>query len=234
MEGPVYLAMQNDTLDSCGKSGMIKAVIFDMDGVLIDTEKHYNAAWCEAARMAGFDFTREHALMLRSCDAVLASKMMKDIFGETFDYFAIREVRRGLVAKRLEKYGLEKKPGIDEILAFLREKGIKAAVATATPLPLTLQNLEKIGVKDAFGKIVSAKQVKHGKPAPDVYLYACAQIGEDPADCIAVEDSPNGIKSAYAAGCKTVMVPDLTQPDDEIRPLLYGVAKTLSDIKNLI
>lgn len=214
---------------------MIKAVIFDMDGVLIDTEKHYNAAWCEAAHMAGFGaFTRQHALMLRSLDAKLASEMMKDIFGEGFDYFAIREVRRGLVAERLEKYGLEKKSGIDEILAFLHEQGIKSAVATATPLELTLQHLEKIGVKDRFDRIVSAKQVAHGKPAPDVYLYACEQIGERPSECIAVEDSPNGIRSAYAAGCKPVMVPDLTPPDEELRPLLYAVADSLADIKKLL
>ncbi len=213
---------------------MIKAVVFDMDGVLIDTEKHYNAAWCEAARMAGFDFKREHALMLRSCDVQLAEKMMKDIFGAGFDYFAIREVRRRLVAERLEKYGLEKKPGIDEILAFLHKKNIKAAVATATPIELTLQHLEKIGVRNQFDKIVSAKQVKHGKPAPDVYLYACEQIGEEPSNCIAVEDSPNGIKAAYAAGCKPVMVPDLTSPDEEIQPLLYAVVDSLVEIRRLI
>ena len=214
---------------------MVKAVIFDMDGVLIDTEKHYNAAWCEAARMAGFEnFQREHALMLRSCDARLASEMMKDIFGESFDYYAIREIRRSLVVERLDKYGLEKKPGIDEILAFLHERKIKAAVATATPIELTLQHLEKIGVRDQFDKIVSAKQVPNGKPAPDVYLFACEQIGESPSDCIAVEDSPNGIKSAYAAGCKPVMVPDLTQPDEEIRPILYAVVDTLADIKELL
>lgn len=214
---------------------MIKAVIFDMDGVLIDTEKHYNAAWCEAAHMAGFaDFRREHALMLRSCDARLASEMMKDIFGAGFDYYAIREVRRRLVAGRLEKYGLEKKPGIDEILAFLHERKIKSAVATATPIELTLRHLERIGVKDLFDRIVSAKQVANGKPAPDVYLYACEQIGESPSDCIAVEDSPNGIKAAYAAGCRPVMVPDLTQPDEEIRPLLYAVADSLVDIRGLL
>ena len=216
------------------RSNMIKAVVFDMDGVLIDTAKHYNAAWCEAARMAGFDFKREHALMLRSCDVQLAEKMMKDIFGAGFDYFAIREVRRRLVAERLEKYGLEKKPGIDEILAFLHKKNIKAAVATATPIELTLQHLEKIGVRNQFDKIVSAKQVKHGKPAPDVYLYACEQIGEEPSNCIAVEDSPNGIKAAYAAGCKPVMVPDLTQPDEEIQPLLYAVVDSLVEIRRLI
>ncbi len=214
---------------------MIKAVIFDMDGVLIDTEKHYNAAWCEAAHMAGYaDFGREHALMLRSCDARLAAEMMKDIFGAGFDYYAVREVRRRLVAERLEQYGLEKKPGIDEILAFLHERGIKAAVATATPIELTLQHLGAIGVMDQFDRIVSAKQVANGKPAPDVYLYACEQIGEKPMDCIAVEDSPNGIRSAYAAGCRPVMVPDLTQPDAEIRPLLYAVAESLADIRKLI
>ncbi len=214
---------------------MVRAVIFDMDGVLIDTEKHYNIAWCEAAKQAGYtDFTREHALMLRSCDARAASKMMKGIFGEQFDYFAIREIRRTIVAKRLAKYGLEKKPGLDEILAFLHKKGIKTAVATATPLELTLQHLEKIGVKDQFDKIVSAKQVENGKPAPDVYLYACEQIGEQPRDCIAVEDSPNGIRSAYAAGCMPVMVPDLTEPDEELKPLLYAVVKTLADIQGII
>ncbi|MBQ2115636.1 MAG: HAD family phosphatase [Lachnospiraceae bacterium] len=213
---------------------MIKAVVFDMDGVLIDTEKHYYEAWQEAARSFGYDFRSEHALMLRSCDANVAAKMMKGIFGEDFDYFAVREVRRGLVAERLKKYGLEKKPGLDEILDYLKQNGIKTAVATATPIELTLQHLTKIGVKDKFDKIVSAKQVANGKPAPDVYLYACEQIGENPSDCIAVEDSPNGIKSAYAAGCKPVMVPDLTQPDDEIKPLLYGVADTLADINRFI
>jgi HAD superfamily hydrolase (TIGR01509 family) len=213
---------------------MIKAVIFDMDGVLIDTEKHYIEAWCQAAQSFGFDFRREHALMLRSLDVNMACELMKGIFGQEFDYFAIREVRRKLVAQRLEKYGLEKKPGIDELLGYLSSRNIKTAVATATPIELTLEHLEKIGIRDRFDKIVSAKQVEHGKPAPDVYLYACEQIGENPKDCIAIEDSPNGIKSAYAAGCKPIMVPDLTKPDDELKPFLYGVADSLSDVVGML
>ena len=209
---------------------MICAVIFDMDGVLIDTEKHYNAAWCQAATEAGFPFTREHALLLRSCEAKEGEKLMQGIFGPSFDYYAIRERRRELVRERLAQYGLEKKPGVEETLRFLRAKGIKTAVATATALDITKSHLTTIGVYDLFDSIVSAKNVAHGKPEPDVYLYACEQIGERPQDCMAVEDSPNGIMAAYRAGLRTVMVPDLTQPDEELTKYLYACVNSLSDL----
>ena len=213
---------------------MICAVIFDMDGVLIDTEKHYNAAWCQAATEAGFPFTREHALLLRSCEAKEGEKLMQGIFGPSFDYYAIRERRRELVRERLAQYGLEKKPGVEETLRFLRAKGIKTAVATATALDITKSHLTTIGVCDLFDSIVSAKNVAHGKPEPDVYLYACEQIGERPQDCMAVEDSPNGIMAAYRAGLRTVMVPDLTQPDEELTKYLYACVNSLSDLCELI
>lgn len=213
---------------------MICAVIFDMDGVLIDTEKHYNAAWCQAATEAGFPFTREHALLLRSCEAKEGEKLMQGIFGPSFDYYAIRERRRELVRERLAQYGLEKKPGVEETLRFLRAKGIKTAVATATTLDITKSHLTTIGVCDLFDSIVSAKNVAHGKPEPDVYLYACEQIGERPQDCMAVEDSPNGIMAAYRAGLRTVMVPDLTQPDEELTKYLYACVNSLSDLCELV
>ena len=213
---------------------MICAVIFDMDGVLIDTEKHYNAAWCQAATEAGFPFTREHALLLRSCEAKEGEKLMQGIFGPSFDYYAIRERRRELVRERLAQYGLEKKPGVEETLRFLRAKGIKTAVATATALDITKSHLTTIGVCDLFDSIVSAKNVAHGKPEPDVYLYACEQIGESPQDCMAVEDSPNGIMAAYRAVLRTVMVPDLTQPDEELTKYLYACVNSLSDLCELV
>ena len=213
---------------------MICAVIFDMDGVLIDTEKHYNAAWCQAATEAGFPFTREHALLLRSCEAKEGEKLMQGIFGPSFDYYAIRERRRELVRERLAQYGLEKKPGVEETLRFLRAKGIKTAVATATALDITKSHLTTIGVCDLFDSIVSAKHVAHGKPEPDVYLYACEQIGERPQDCMAVEDSPNGIMAAYRAGLRPVMVPDLTQPDEELTKYLYACVNSLSDLCELV
>lgn len=213
---------------------MIKAVIFDMDGVLIDTEKHYFSCWIQASKEAGFPFTKEHALSLRSCDAKVAEKRMKEIFGEEFDYYAIRERRRQLVKETLEQCGLEMKPEVEETLKFLREKGIKTAVATATPLDRTKEHLTQLGIMELFDSIVSAKEVEHGKPAPDVYLYACEQIGEKPEECIAVEDSPNGILSAYRAGLKPVMVPDLTQPDEELKLLLFGCVNSLSGVCQII
>lgn len=213
---------------------MIKAVIFDMDGVLIDTEKHYNVAWQQAAQEAGFPFTREHGLMLRSLDANMAASLMKEVFGPSFDYFEIRERRREIVREILSEQGLEMKPGVKEILQVLRQKGIKTAVATATPLPLTKEHLTNLGIIDLFDEIVSAKQVEHGKPSPDVYLYACEQIGMKPEECIAVEDSPNGIQAAFLAGCKPVMVPDLTQPDEELSKKLFSCVDSLEKLADLI
>ena len=213
---------------------IIKAVIFDMDGVLIDTEKHYFASWLQASKEAGFPFSEEQALMLRSCDAKVADKMMKEIFGEEFDYYAIRERRRKLVKERLKQYGLEKKPGVEETLLALRKKGIKTAVATATPLELTKEHLTKLGLVELFDSIVSAKEVENGKPAPDVYLYACKQIEEEPCNCIAVEDSPNGIMSAYRAGLKPIMVPELTKPDEELKKLLFGSVNSLPEVCTII
>lgn len=159
---------------------------------------------------------------------------MKEIFGEEFDYYAIRERRRQLVKETLEQCGLEMKPEVKETLKHLREKGIKTAVATATPLDRTREHLTQLGLLELFDSVVSAKEVENGKPAPDVYLYACKQIGEKPGNCIAVEDSPNGIISAYQAGVKPVMVPDLTQPDEELKKLLFGCVKSLSGICSII
>ena len=213
---------------------MIKAVIFDMDGVLIDTEKWLNVYWQQAAREAGFAVTREHGLAIRSLASKFAGPYLQNIFGPDFYYEAIRARRKQLMKEHIEKNGIEKKPGVDEILDYLRTKKIKTAVATATDPERTRQYLTQIGIYDKFDQIVSATTVKNGKPEPDVYLYACEQIHEKPGDCIAVEDSPNGILSAYRAGLSVVMVPDLTEPDEETAKLLYAKFDTLAGLKTII
>ena len=213
---------------------MIKAVIFDMDGILIDTEKWLNVYWQQAATEAGFEVTREDGLAIRSLAGKYAGPYLRGIFGESFDYEAIRERRKELMREHIAKYGIEKKPGVDDILSYLAEKNMKRAVATATDPERTKQYLTQIGIYDKFDKIVSATTVENGKPQPDVYLYACEQIGEKPEYCIAVEDSPNGVLSAYRAGLSVVMVPDLTEPDEETAKMLYARIDTVSGLKGIV
>ena len=213
---------------------MIKAVIFDMDGVLIDTEKWLNVYWQQAAREAGFEVTRAHGRAIRSLAAKYAGPYLQGIFGPEFNYEAIRARRKELMKQHIAEHGIEKKPGVDEILDYLREKHIKTAVATATDLERTKQYLTQIGIYDKFDRIVSAVTVENGKPEPDVYLYACEQIGENPKDCIAVEDSPNGILAAYRAGLSVVMVPDLTEPDEETKKRLYARVDDLTGLKKIV
>lgn len=213
---------------------MVKAVIFDMDGVLIDTEKYLVKYWCQAAKEFGFDMKPEHGMLIRSLAGVYAEPLLKETLGEKFDYQTIRARRKELMAEQIEKNGIEKKPGADELLDYLRGKGILTAVATATDEERAHAYLSQIGLEDKFEKIICATMVEHGKPEPDVYLYAASQIGVKPEECIAVEDSPNGIRSAVSAGMKTIMVPDLSQPDEEIAKMLYAKADTLSDIINII
>lgn len=213
---------------------MVKAVIFDMDGVLIDTEKWLVKYWCEAAGEAGFPMKREHALSIRSLSGEYADTYLRGIFGEKFSYQDIRARRKELMNAHLEECGIEKKPGVEEVLNYLRGKGIKTAVATATDPKRAKKYLTEIGIYDKFDKIICATMVEHGKPKPDIYLYACEQIGEKPEECIAVEDSPNGVKAAVSAGIRTVMVPDLTEPDDKTASMIYAKASSLYDLIHFI
>ena len=212
----------------------LRAVIFDMDGLLIDTEKHLVRCWCQAAQEMGFDMQRRHALHIRSLAGKYAAPYLKSELGEDFDYFRVRERRKELVAQALAEYGLGRKKGALELLKWLKEKGIRTAVATATDEERATRYLTEIGVLSYLDRVVCATMVENGKPMPDVYLYACRQLGERPQDCMALEDSPNGVLSAWRAGCGVVMVPDLTQPDEEIRPILTGLAPDLSAVIPLI
>ena len=214
---------------------MINAVIFDMDGVITDTEKFYNQSWTEAMHECGHpEFTNTDALLFRSCNHVDGKILLEKLFGCGDDYDRIHQCSNRIVEEIMAKEGIPLKPGIEEILKYLKEHHIKSVVATATKYKRASARLKQVGLYDSFDTIISASMVPKGKPHPDVYLYACEGIGEQPADCIAVEDSPNGIKSAYAAGCKTVMVPDLSQPDEELQKLLYAKADSLVDLISII
>lgn len=195
---------------------MIKGVIFDMDGLMIDTEKLLTRFWCEAANLYGFNMTMEHVLGIRSLAAKFAEPKLKGIFGESFDYMAVRAKRIELMNDYIEKNGIEKKKGLDDLLEYLKQNGYSIAVATATDLKRTTAYLTRINIFHYFDKIVCASMVKSGKPEPDIYLKASEELGLSPSECIALEDSPNGIISAHRAGCRPIMIPDLSEPDEEL------------------
>ncbi|MBR1798129.1 MAG: HAD family phosphatase [Clostridiales bacterium] len=212
---------------------MIKAFIFDLDGTLTDTEKFYQKAWPEALQHFGYKCEPWMPLELRSLGRPFAPIKFREWFGEDFDYDKVRAYRKQLIEEYL-KPGIPLKPGAVEVLTFLREKGFTVAMATANDLERTTRYLERIGLLDCFDKIICADMVKQGKPAPDIYKYACDSLGLPPDQTVAVEDSPNGIRSAAGAGCRTVMIPDLTEPDEELSKLLWARVDKLEDLKTLI
>ncbi len=208
-------------------------VIFDLDGTLIDTEKYYRIAWPMAAKKFGYEMTDEMALSLRSLGRPHAPKRFKEWFGSECDYGAIREYRKELMEKLIAEHGMNLKEGAVEILTFLKSTGITAAMATANEYARTERYLKKIGLFEYFDKIICADMVKEGKPSPDIYEYAIKALGARPKDCFAVEDSPNGVMSAYHAGCKVIYVPDQTPMEDSLNEYVYAVVEKLTDISYL-
>lgn len=213
---------------------MLKGVIFDMDGLMIDTESLLQKFWCQAANEYGYPMTKEHVLGIRSLAAKYAIPRLKEIFGEDFDYYAVRKRRIELMNDYIINNGITKKSGLDDLLEYLKSTELKTAVATATDFQRTKMYLESINVFHYFDKIICGDMIQNGKPAPDIYLQASSELGFKPEECIALEDSPNGILSAYSAGCMPIMVPDLSQPDDKTSDMLYAKCNSLSDVINVI
>ena len=216
------------------KSESVKGVLFDMDGVVLDTEKLYTRFWQEAAQYYGYPMTKEQALGMRSLNRGVGEAKLKSYFGDSVDYEQVRTKRVELMNAFIEENGVELKPGVAELLDYLDACGIKKAIATSSPLERTKQYLTQVGLVHRFDELVSGYMVDKGKPEPDIYLYAASKLALSPNECMVLEDSPTGILAAYRAGCIPVMVPDQDLPDEETQKLLYAVANSLTSVIPLL
>ena len=212
----------------------IKAILFDMDGLVLDTEKLYTRFWQEAARSLGFPMTKEQALGMRSLNRGAGEAKLKSYFGEPVNYEEVRQKRIELMEAYIEENGVTLKPGVHEILAYARECGLKTAITTSSPIERTVRYLTQVGLDGAFDKLVSGYMVEKGKPEPDIYLYAAGLLSVEPEECMVLEDSPAGILAAYRAGCVPVMIPDQDEPDEETKKLLFACVARLDLVPGLL
>lgn len=212
----------------------IRGVLFDMDGVILDTEKLYARFWMEACHHFGFPMTREQALTMRSANRKVGEARLQGYFGPEADYTQIRLKRIELMDAYIEINGVEAKPGIFQLMDALNQMGISSAITSSSPKERICAHLGSLNLLHRFDRICSVYEVPRGKPAPDIYLHGAAQLGLKPSECIALEDSPTGIESAYQAGCVPIMIPDQDQPDEHTLSMLFAKADCLTDIIPLL
>lgn len=217
-----------------GEKCPIRGVLFDVDGLILDTECLYSRFWMEACHFYGFPMTREQSLQMRSLNKTIGQAKLRELFGSTADYAAIREKRIELMDAFVARDGVAPKDGIYQLLDALDQRGIRRAITTSSPLARIESYLTPLNLFHRFQKIVTAYDVPKGKPEPDIYLKGAEMLGLQPEECLALEDSPAGILSAYRAGCLPVMIPDQDQPDDATLSLLYAKADSLRDVIGLL
>ncbi len=212
------------------KENTIKAVIFDMDGVLLDTEKVCKVTWDIAASEFGIKKIGEAFYKCVGTNRHDTEVILKDYVEGKVSPERFRERTSELFYVVEREVGLEKKPFVFECLSSLREKGFRIALASSTRAESVRRQLKNAGVIDFFETLTTGDLVEHSKPAPDIYLKAVSSLGLSPCECVAVEDSPNGVRAAAAAGIKCVMVPDLIVPDDEMKRIAWKILPSLKDL----
>jgi len=211
----------------------VQGVVFDMDGLLVDTETLFRDAMMEVTARHGRDLPLSVFLRMVGLPREDSRAVAMTHFGEGFDYEPwIAEVTEAAHA-RLE-VGVAVKTGVTELLDDLEAAGIPCAVATSSGHTSVELQLGPNGLLRRFQAVVAAGDYVRGKPAPDPFLEAARRLGVDPVDCLALEDSHNGVRAAHAAGMMTVMVPDLLEATDEMRDLCITIARTLHDVRDMI
>ena len=217
-----------------GASRPIRGILFDMDGLVLDSESLYTRFWREAANALGYPMTVEQSLGMRSLGKKLGQPYLESLFDPGIDYSQVREKRIELMDAYVNQYGIPTKPGIFELLDYMEENRIPGAITSSSPMEFIERHLSDANLLHRFQKLCSGHSIPNGKPAPDIYLLGAVELGLKPEECLALEDSPTGILSAYRAGCLPVMIPDLDQPGEDTKKLLYAKADSLTDVISLL
>lgn len=213
---------------------MVSGIIFDMDGVLIDSERQSNEGWLWAAGQLGVDMPIWLIDSFKGASAELCCKFFDDYYKGVIDYWEAKELRTQYVYKIRETEGIPVKKGVKDIFEYIRNNGLKCAVATSTRRESAEKTLHEIEVWDYLDAVVYGDEVEHGKPEPDIFLRAAKAIGISPSEAVVVEDSINGIKAGYAAGMRVVHIPDTIAIDDDIRKLTYMVCADLNGLIDVV
>jgi HAD superfamily hydrolase (TIGR01509 family) len=212
-----------------------KAVIFDMDGLLLDTERLVKDLWLKAARHRGWEIEAETVLRTTGIDERSTRNIMMEEYGPDFPYREIREELHRMIIETTEQEGIRWRPGLPVILDKLEGLRIPYGLATSTARKTALWKLEKAALPaNRFTTIVCGDEVERGKPAPDIFLRAAELLGAAPGDCLGFEDSPAGLRALAAAGIPSVFIKDMLEPPAEVLAAVWRRCKDLAEAASLI
>ncbi len=212
----------------------IAAVVFDMDGVIFDSEKLVVECWVETADKYGIVGVAETCKECLGLNRLAAKEKFLERYGQEFPYDSYKQEMSDLYHKRAREGALQMKPGVVELLRFLKDKDIKIALASSTREAVVKWELTDAGVIDYFDVIVCGDMVSRSKPDPEIFLKACELLQVEPETAFGIEDSYNGIRAAHAGGLRPIMVPDMAEPTDEMRELSEMILPSLLDVKEYI
>lgn len=212
----------------------IKTVVFDMDGVLFDTERLCMESWVQVAEELDIHDMEEVFAKCIGLNANDTKTLILNHYGQDFAYEEYRVKTSEWFWKEIKENGLPMKKGVKEILSYLQESGYRIGLASSTKYESVIKHLEHAGIRDYFEQVVTGDMVEHSKPQPDIYLLACKKLGVETQQAYAIEDSPNGIRAAYSAGMKPIMVPDMIAPDGEMKELSFAIYSDLLEVRSFL
>ncbi|MDR3304006.1 MAG: HAD family phosphatase [Treponema sp.] len=191
------------------------AVVFDMDGLMLDTERPSVPLWIEVAKTRGWDISEELVFRTIGIDEASCKAVYAGACGPDFPHAEVRDEVHRMLVEQAEREGIPHRPGLISLLDTLAGLGIPLAVATSTARETALWKLRKAGIEERFAVVVCGDEVTRGKPAPDIFLRAVERLGYAPADCAGFEDSPAGLMSLHAAGIRSIFIKDILEPPPE-------------------